>query len=121
MLAACTYSTNTFKVGESIYSNFCSSCHGMNAEGLGDWYPSLLNPNLSLGAERKFLASKIKFGISLDSMSYIDSKYRNTEMPANTNFNEIDICNLLNYLNSKYWKGEAFTIQEVKYQLNSVK
>lgn len=121
ILTSCTFSSSNFKLGEKLYTTHCSSCHGIKAEGLGEWYPAISDKILAKEPDRSLLALKIRNGISLDSIYKIQSKYRLSEMPANRNLNDVDISNILNYLNNEYWKGEPFTIKEIKDQLNNAK
>ena len=116
-MLSCRFSTNTYKEGEILYKTQCSGCHGDQAEGWANLYPSLQSEQLATDY-RNNLACWIKFGKIYNT---IDSNSRPSivEMPAQSHLSDIEICNILNFLNSKIWQRSQFTLQEINLQLNS--
>jgi hypothetical protein len=50
----------------------------------------------------------------------VNGKEYNQEMPANTNLNDIDIANLINYINNHFGNNNGYTpLNEVQEALNS--
>jgi cytochrome c553 len=116
-MLSCTFSTNTYKEGAILYKTQCAGCHGDQAEGWANLYPSLQSKQLATDY-RNNLACWIKFGKISNT---IDSNSRPSivEMPAQSHLSDIEICNILNFLNSKIWQQGRFTLQEINLQLNS--
>ncbi|MEP7195796.1 MAG: cytochrome c [Saprospiraceae bacterium] len=112
---SCTVSTSSYKEGKFIYTKYCSSCHGLNAEGLGKWYPSLTDTSY-IKINRSKLASWIRFGISRDSNAINKSRFNLVDMPENKYLQDADLCNILNYLNEQYWHQAAFNIEELNFK-----
>lgn len=112
-ILSCTTSPTAYSEGRYLFEVNCSSCHGKNAEGLGSWYPSLMDTEF-IKANRIYLSSFIKNGIRNDSNSFHKLRLGNVEMPANKSLKDADICNILNYLNDRFWRLEPFTLQEIK-------
>lgn len=108
----CKYSTEKYKEGKKLYISSCSSCHGENAEGLGKWYPPINNAQLIL-QNRNNLPLWIRFGIYSDSSHRFKTQLGIADMPEHPHLNNIDICNILNFLNDQFWKQSPYSIQEV--------
>lgn len=117
LLSSCNVSTSSYKEGKYIYEKNCASCHGIDAEGLGDWYPSLYDKNYIISNRNK-LASWIRYGISMDSNAIYKSRFHQVDMPENKLIQDVEICNILNYLNEKYWHNSPFEIAEIRATLN---
>ncbi len=115
---ACEYSAQPYKEGKKSYEFYCAPCHGMEAEGLGTLYPNLYL-NQKIVSNRSQLACWILKGKKPDSIA--DKKTYETmqEMPGFRNLDPVEISNILNYLNARFWHLEAFSIQEISLNLTS--
>lgn len=118
IIYACQYSTETYKEGKLIYENHCSSCHGVNGEGLGTLYPNLYK-NDFLTSSRDSIACWIRYGIGSEVGYAKPNRFSDLNMPGVSYLNAIDICNTLNYLNARFWKMEEFTLQEINQNLET--
>lgn len=120
LLISCQYSTETYKEGKIIYDIQCAACHGLNGEGLGTLYPNLYDTEYLL-KNRENIVCWIYKGIGPDSNNARNTRFTDQAMPPINILDAVEICNILNYLNGRFWKAEAFTIQEIKNNLESCK
>ncbi len=120
LFCGCKMSTSSFKEGKFQYESHCASCHGKSGEGLGKWYPSLKDFQY-IQHNRQNLARWIRFGISADSSKPNFGRWGQVDMPPNTILKDADICNILNYLNENFWKGQEFKISEIQKGLQEEK
>ncbi len=111
LLTCCDLSTQVYKEGKSIYERQCSSCHGNNQEGFGKLYPSLTDAS-------KFSVpfEKIPCLIRLGSGA-VNPEDRLIAMPAFPELTEVEITNVLNFLNSVHWKLPAFHLKHTSQWL----
>lgn len=115
-LSSCEYSIETYKEGKISYNFQCAPCHGINGEGLGTLYPNLLHLDY-LKENREYICCWIHKGIGPDSTNAKFTRFSDQAMPANQKLSAIEMCNILNYLNARFWKMELFNIQEINEQL----
>ncbi len=108
---SCQMSTETYKEGRTLYQRYCETCHGSNAEGFTKLYPSLHAKPVD-GTLRLQYSCLIKMGT--DSIAQPNLEIR---MPAFSQLSDIEICNILNFLSSKYWNLNPIRLDEVKNQL----
>lgn len=107
-------STNPFQKGEDLYINHCSNCHGKEGEGLRKLYPPI-NNELYSQYQNKIICA-IKYGIN-DSLKYKGVTYT-AGMPSNELLTDIDIVNIVNFLNWKYTSEKEYNgLPEVKKTL----
>lgn len=117
VLSACNMSTSSFKEGAFMFDTHCASCHGHEAEGLGQWYPPLKD-TAYIRLHRREIPSWIRYGINRDKSSRVKGRFHQTDMPENHILQPADISNILNYLNEKFWNLSHFDINEVEESLN---
>lgn len=86
-----------FVNGKNIYEKNCQNCHGTNAEGLGNLYPSLKGSDYIANNINK-LACDIRFGLN--------------EMPENKQLTAIEITYLVNYIGNYFDNSNGFYSQE---------
>ncbi len=116
LLSACNPLPNP---GKDLYVEKCQNCHGVDGEGLKGLYPNLVNADY-FQKNREKLACIIKYGVN-EEMEVNGTKYQG-EMPANAMLTEIEITNLLNFINQEFKNGqEPFSMQEISKNLVNCK
>lgn len=118
IVAACQYSTETYKEGKSLFDFQCAPCHGIKGEGFGTLYPNLYHLDF-IKENRKFITCWIQKGIGPDSTNAQPTRFSDQTMPPMKFLSDIDICNILNYANSRWWKMEPFTLQEINQNIET--
>lgn len=107
----CELSTNVYKEGKGIYVQWCSSCHGIDQQGLGSLYPPLTD----LSAFSTSIG-EIPCLIRLGSGA-INGGDSLMQMPALTHLTDVEISNVLNYLNSLHWKLPEVQLNQIRHWL----
>ena len=103
--------------GRILYNNFCVNCHGENGENLAELIPPLANSDYLLEHKDR-VACLIYYGYN--GKMVVNGKEYNQQMPPNTNFNDIDIANLINYINNHFGNDNGYTpLHEVQEALNN--
>lgn len=103
--------------GKILYNNFCVNCHGEQGQNLAELIPPLSNSDYLIKHKDK-VACLIYYGYH--GKMTVNGKEYNQEMPANTNLNDIDIANLINYINNHFGNNNGYTpLNEVQEALNS--
>ncbi len=113
----CQYSTETYKEGKLSFESQCAACHGMNAEGLGTLYPGLTQADY-INAHRKELVCWIHKGIGIENNNARKPRHSDQAMPAMDKISAIELCNILNYLNARFWNLESFQLKEIEDNLS---
>jgi len=114
LFISCNFSPETYKEGKLVYENYCSGCHGIQMDGLKDLYPPLKDVNW-YEQNRNQMPCWLKNGITLKNL-----RLGKQEMPPHTELSSIQICNVLNYLNSINWKLKSpFTLEEINLNLKN--
>jgi len=93
--------------GAEIYKKNCSNCHGLDGSGLRDLYPPIKGSNYL--QEKNKLVCIIKNG--LEGPISVNGKTYNQKMPAAKGLYDLDIAQLITFLNDKW--GNSKTIVEV--------
>lgn len=113
--SACSY--QPFRQGEILYANFCATCHGENGEGFRDLYPPLANSDYFRENQLE-TACIIHYG--MDKEIVVNGKTYQQAMLAVTQLNDVEICNVINFLSYSWHSGmKTVTIDEVRAQLES--
>ena len=108
-------STNPYKSGEVLYTNFCSSCHGVDGLGFGKIYPPIANSDY-LRNHAGDLTCIIRNGM-WDTI-VVNGKTYKEPMPENLRLDDIAINNINNYINYAWpYKEGRTTITEVRSEL----
>jgi len=122
ILLACAFGSceqQPYKMGERLYKVHCSNCHMDNGEGLGALIPPLLGSDY-LAPNRDRLACMIRNG--LQDTIVVNGKTYAEQMVGNTQLNEIQITNVLNYVLQKWGNNiPPFTFEEVQQSLAGCK
>ncbi len=120
IIISCTYSTEQFKEGKRLFDTHCSGCHGHEAEGLNQLYPSLKDiPFIS--SIKNQLPCIIRKGIHNEGTFTYKTRHGDMEMPENNILNAIQICNILNYANAQWWHSEPFALKDIELILENCK
>ncbi len=106
-------STNPAQIS---YENRCAECHGIDGKGLKDLVPPLANADW-LNENQDILACVIKNGIKGDIL--VNGKQYDIEMLAQKNIQDIEITNIINYINTSWGnsikpKKNTSVVQDLK-------
>ena len=106
-LASCDY--QPYKQGRNLYNFYCATCHMDDGSGLKGLYPPLAGADY-LAENQENLACIIRYGLS-DTI-LVNQKTYNQAMPGVKDLNEVQITNVINYINHA-WGNE---LQHVKVE-----
>ncbi len=109
--------TDKYSQGKILYTNFCVNCHSENGENLAELIPPLANSDY-LVKEKAKVACLIYYGyhgkIIVNGIEY------NQQMPSNPNLNDIEIANIINYINNHFGNENGYTkLQDVQEYLSN--
>lgn len=106
---------NAYPQGKRYYNAYCANCHMDDGRGLNELIPSLVSSDY-LRNHQDQLPCIIRYGIE----SKIDKSAEvfNLQMPAHQKLSEIDILNIINYINNS-WGNEIdqSNLQSVRSRL----
>ena len=102
----------TYQIGERLYKTNCANCHMDHGEGLGALIPPLAGSDY-LGKHLNELPCAIRRG--LKDTIVVNGKTYSEQMPPNGDLSDIQITNLLNYINSSWGNKQA------PYELETVR
>ncbi len=107
--------TQYYSNGRKLYKTICSNCHMESGEGLGRLIPPLAKSDYLIN-NRGDLARVLKYGIN-GPMTVNGINY-NQPMPANPNFTDLEIAEILTYIGNT-WGNEmgGFSIEDVEKDL----
>lgn len=102
-----------YKEGERLYKVYCANCHGLAGEGLGTLIPPLAQVDY-LGAHRAELPCQVSVGVK-DSLMVNGTLYVGQEMPAAPSLTDVQITNVLNFVNHAWGNNQPdFSLEEVR-------
>ena len=102
----------TYQSGGRIYKKACANCHMDSGEGLGALIPPLAGSDF-LGKNRDKLPCIIRYG--LQDTIVVNGKTYGENMAAMPGFSDIQITNLLNYVNTSWGNhNPVYSYEEVK-------
>lgn len=102
----------TYRSGERLYKAHCANCHMDNGEGLVALIPTLVNSDY-LANHLDQLPCLIRKG--LQDTIIVNGKVYSEKMPPNGDLSDIQITNILNYINSSWGN------QHPPFQLEAVR
>lgn len=103
--------------GEAIYRNKCANCHLDDGQGLGKLIPPLQDPEF-FTLHRDQLPCYLRNGLN-DTIIVAGQIYAEN-MPAMPELNDVDITNVLNYINHRWGDaGKPFSLEDVRKSLES--
>lgn len=92
-----------------LYKTHCQDCHGEQGEGLKDLIPPLANSDyLKNGSEN--LACMIRYG--RQGKITVNGQVYEGIMPPNKILSDIEIANILNFIQKKWGNPQNFTTTE---------
>lgn len=107
--------TQTYQGGNRLYELMCANCHMESGEGLGALIPPLANSDF-LAKNREKLPCILKYG--LHDTIVVNNKTYAENMTGVLALSEIQITNLLNYVNSSWGNNNPpYTFEEVRGML----
>ncbi len=94
-----------FAEGYQLYTTYCSNCHQTDGKGMSGLYPPLVGSGQL--TEKSRLACIIKNGMSDTIM--VNGKEFSRPMPPNPKLKDLEIAEIVTYLNIKWGKDSVFT------------
>jgi len=110
LILACNQSP--FEQGRVLYENYCSSCHMSDGSGLKTIYPALKDNPILLNDEAN-VPCLIRNGHKGNLLS--------ADMPAYPKMTEVQISNIMNFINHTINKKEVISFTWVKEKLRILK
>ncbi len=111
--------SSPYQDGARIYKSYCANCHMDAGEGLGVLIPPLAGVDY-LANHHDQLPCLIRYG--LRDTIVVNGKTYAEEMPAAGQLSDIDITNVLNYVNTHFGNNNRlFTLEEVRVSLGRCK
>jgi len=108
---------NPYRDGEQVYKTQCANCHMDSGEGLSSLIPTLAQSDY-LAPNRAALPCVIRYGLR-DTIT-VNGKIFAEQMPPNATLSEVDIVNVLNFVNHA-WGNDLppYSLDEVRKSLDS--
>ncbi len=107
--------TNPYHDGEALYKTQCANCHMDSGEGLSALIPTLAKSDY-LTKHRDQIPCIIWHGLN-DTIT-VNGKIYAEQMPPNVALTEVDITNILNFVNTSWGnQNPLYTLEEVKHLL----
>ena len=94
-----SFDSNPYKQGKLLYEANCQNCHQADGQALAGLIPPLAGSDYLIINKDK-LACIIRNG--LDGEIIVNGVSYNQPMPANTLLTEIQISNIINYINNEW-------------------
>ncbi len=104
---SCDY--QPYKQGRNLYNFYCATCHMDDGSGLRGLYPPLAGADY-LANHQENLACIIRYGLA-DTI-LVNQKMYNYAMPGVEELNDVQITNVINYINHA-WGND---LQHVKVE-----
>jgi len=107
--------SNPYKQGKLLYENYCQNCHQENGEALLGLIPPLKNSDY-LEQHQAELPCIIRNGLKGEIV--VNGLPYNHEMPGNKTFSQIEIANIINFVNNSWGNNYGYvSYDEVKETL----
>jgi len=91
--------SDEMEAGQQMYLSYCSSCHGSEGEGAGDYIPGLVDSEVAAGNRDRLIEVMLN-GISLQERS--GGQDFVWEMPAYRHLSNEEIAGILNYIRKEF-------------------
>lgn len=103
---------NPYRVGERLYKANCANCHMDNGEGLGTLIPPLAGADYP-EKNRDQLPCVLRYGLA-DTI-VVNGKTYVEKMPGVAALSDIQITNVLNYINNSWGnRQQPYRLEEVQ-------
>ena len=99
LIVAVTGCQQQYPQGKSLYLTYCANCHMEDGTGLGSWIPPL-NGSDYLQISRSNVPCIIRYGSS--GGNTVNGILYKQPMPSFRNLNEVELSNLINYINTAW-------------------
>ena len=118
-LLLCHCQPNPYRDGERVYKTQCANCHMDSGAGLGGLIPTLVQSDY-LTQHRAQLPCILRYG--LHGTITVNGKTFAEQMPPNPTLLDVDIANILNYVNHAWGNNNPpYSLEEVKQGLEKCK
>lgn len=94
-----------FAEGYQLYTTYCSNCHQPDGKGMSGLYPPLVGADQLTDKSR--LACIIKYGMTDTIM--VNGKEFSRPMPPNPKLKDLEIAEIVSYVNMKWGKDSVLT------------
>jgi mono/diheme cytochrome c family protein len=106
-----------YREGSRLYAVHCSNCHGENGQGLGELIPPLAQADF-ITLHRDELACILVNGLN-DTIVVNGKTYFGQAMPANRELSDIQVTNILNFIQHSWGNPKQdFTLENVRALLS---
>lgn len=102
--------SNRHAQGERLYMHYCAPCHGEHGEGLKELYPPLRGSDY-YKTHITELACIIQNG--LEESIVVNGITFHQKMTGIKELGEVEICNLINFMNHLWYPDEAYLSLEL--------
>ena len=114
---SCDY--QPYKQGRNLYNFYCATCHMDDGSGLKGLYPPLAKADY-LSKNQDHLACIIRYGLS-DTIQ-VNQKTYNQAMPGVKDLNDVQITNVINYVNHAWGNDlQHVKVEDIQKTLNDCK
>lgn len=115
----CHCQPNPYRDGERVYKTQCANCHMDSGTGLSGLIPTLVQSDY-LTLHRAQLPCILRYGLH-DTIT-VNGKTYAEQMPANALLLDVDIANILNYVNHSWGNNNPpYSLEEVQQALEKCK
>ncbi|MEM7101945.1 MAG: cytochrome c [Bacteroidota bacterium] len=104
-----SFDSNPYKQGKNLYETNCQNCHQADGQALAGLIPPLAGSDY-LVKNKDQLACIIRHG--LEGEILVNGVTYNQPMPANNLLTEIQIANIINYINNEWGNKNGYTSYE---------
>lgn len=94
-----------FAEGYQIYTMNCANCHQADGKGMANLYPPLVGSKIL--KNKSAMACIMRYGMK-DTIT-VNGKPFNRPMPANPKLQELEIAEVITYVNMKWGKDSIYT------------
>ncbi|QRR01570.1 c-type cytochrome [Dyadobacter sandarakinus] len=94
-----------FAEGYQLFTTHCANCHQADGKGMSNLYPPISGSNIIAGKAQ--LACIIRNG--MQGTISVNGKPFNRPMPANPRLKDLEIAEIITYVNMKWGKDSLYT------------